>query len=217
MRASHLWRHIMTYEIDCNVISRRQLKQVRHEVHVWDLVAFIWRQFHRKFEIYLFLILSRSLTINNLRLQLYLPWGQWVNSLWPSDATWQHIYGSRLAQAMAWCRQAPSHYLNQCWLLISEVLWHSPLSNFTVSDEATILYNEFDHYTLLTTPSPRHQWVNAGLLYSHPDPYTACLSISHISPALLPKWFITGHHVYSHFWSACSPPGQITYQGTFIC
>ena len=25
------------------------------------------------------------------------------------------------------------HYLNQCWLLISGVLWHSPESNFTVS------------------------------------------------------------------------------------
>ena len=46
-----------------------------------------------------------------------------VNSLRPSDAIWQHISGSTLAQVMAWCSQAPSHYLNQCWLIISKVLW----------------------------------------------------------------------------------------------
>ena len=30
-------------------------------------------------------------------------------------------YGSTLAQVMACCLMAPSHYLNQCWLTISEV------------------------------------------------------------------------------------------------
>ena len=29
---------------------------------------------------------------------------------------------------------AASHYLNHCWLLMSEVLWHSPESNFTISE-----------------------------------------------------------------------------------
>ena len=33
--------------------------------------------------------------------------------------------GSTLAQVMAWCLTAPSHYLNQCWLIINEVHWHS--------------------------------------------------------------------------------------------
>ena len=33
--------------------------------------------------------------------------------------------GSTLAQVMAWCLMAPSHYLNQCWLLISEVIFCS--------------------------------------------------------------------------------------------
>ena len=42
---------------------------------------------------------------------------------------------------MACCLMAPSHYLNQCWLLISEVL-----SNFKVSVQATILYDEFEKY-----------------------------------------------------------------------
>ena len=36
------------------------------------------------------------------------------------DRTW-----STSAQVMAWCLTAPSHYLNQYWILTSEVLWHS--------------------------------------------------------------------------------------------
>ena len=54
-----------------------------------------------------------------------------VNSLGPSNAIrWQKT-GSTLAQVMACCLTAPSHYLNQCWLIISEVQWHSYQGNFT--------------------------------------------------------------------------------------
>ena len=49
----------------------------------------------------------------------------YLNSLWPSDAIWWQISESTLAQVMACCLTAPSHYLNQCWLIISEVQWHS--------------------------------------------------------------------------------------------
>ena len=45
---------------------------------------------------------------------------------------------------MAWCLMAPSHYLNQCWLLICEVLWYLHESNFIASVQTTILYNEFE-------------------------------------------------------------------------
>ena len=44
------------------------------------------------------------------------------NSLWPSEATWRQISGSTLAQVMACCLMAPSHYLSQCWLIISNIL-----------------------------------------------------------------------------------------------
>ena len=44
--------------------------------------------------------------------------------------------GSTLAQVLVWC---PNHYLNQCWLIISEVLWHSSQSTFSVSTQATVL------------------------------------------------------------------------------
>ena len=58
-----------------------------------------------------------------------------------SDAVWRHRTGSTLAQVMTCCLTAPSHCLNQCWLLTAEVLWHSPESNFTASAHATILYH----------------------------------------------------------------------------
>ena len=44
----------------------------------------------------------------------------WVNSLRPSDAIWRHRSGSTLVQVMACCLTALSHYLNQCWLIISK-------------------------------------------------------------------------------------------------
>ena len=47
-------------------------------------------------------------------------------TLGPIDAIWWHRIGSILAPIMANCLMAPSHYLNQCWLIISDSLWHSP-------------------------------------------------------------------------------------------
>ena len=47
------------------------------------------------------------------------------NSLWPSDAIRRQGTESTLAQVMACCLTAPSHYLNQCLLIVSKVLWHS--------------------------------------------------------------------------------------------
>ena len=44
-----------------------------------------------------------------------------INTSRPSDAIWQQKTGSTLAQVMACCLMAPSHYLNQCWLIISTV------------------------------------------------------------------------------------------------
>ena len=55
------------------------------------------------------------------------------NSLWPREAIWWQRFGSTLDQVMACCLTAPSHYLNQCWLIINVVMWHSPKTNFTGS------------------------------------------------------------------------------------
>ena len=54
-------------------------------------------------------------------------------SLRLNDAIWRHRSGPNLAQVMACCPTAPSHYLNDD--LSSNVLctWHSPRINFTRS------------------------------------------------------------------------------------
>ena len=44
-----------------------------------------------------------------------------LNSLWPSDAMWDHRSESTQAQSMACCLTAPSHYLNQYWLIINGI------------------------------------------------------------------------------------------------
>ena len=36
------------------------------------------------------------------------------------------LNGSTLAQVMACCLTAPSHYLNQCWIVLIGVFWNSP-------------------------------------------------------------------------------------------
>ena len=52
------------------------------------------------------------------------------SSLWPSDAIWQQGSRSKLVQVMACCLMAPSHYLNQHWLIITKVQWCSSEGNF---------------------------------------------------------------------------------------
>ena len=47
-----------------------------------------------------------------------------VNSLWLNDSIWHWKSWSTLVQVMACCLMAPSHYLNQCWLKINEILQH---------------------------------------------------------------------------------------------
>ena len=53
------------------------------------------------------------------------------NSLWLSNAIRWHESGSTVAQVMACCLTAPSHYQTQRWLIISEIFWHSPEGNLT--------------------------------------------------------------------------------------
>ena len=54
-----------------------------------------------------------------------------INSSEPSDAIWRQRSGSTLAQTMACCLTAPSHSLNQCWLIITKVEWYSSNGKFT--------------------------------------------------------------------------------------
>ena len=114
-----------------------------------------------------------------------MPWIQCYNSLWPSEAIWcyrsvsessqnGHSDGSGAMKSL--CRTllvAASHYLSQCWLLISEILWCSPYSNLTANDHAAILYNEYVNYSSeVTAESHWGQWVTVILtLFHFPSSY----------------------------------------------
>ena len=54
-----------------------------------------------------------------------------INSLLPSDVIWRYKSVSTSAQVMTCCLTAPSHHLNQCWIITSDVQWQSPEGNFT--------------------------------------------------------------------------------------
>ena len=88
--------------------------------------TYAWFNRHRFFNSFLriSLVLKINLSNNNVHV---------INSLQPSDAIWRQRSGSTLAQVMTWCLMTPSHYGNQCGLIISEVQWHSSESNSTIS------------------------------------------------------------------------------------
>ena len=105
-----------------------------------------------------------------------------VNSLRPSDAIWRQWSWTTLAQVMACCLTAPSHYLNQCWLIIRGVLWHTSESSFAGIAQGIDSGYEFEKYILKNIfKSPRGQWVNeislkiwiwsVGITPQHNTPY----------------------------------------------
>ena len=110
------------------------------------------------------------------------PRGQWVNppALVVSERhePWWNRSGSTLAQVMACCLTAPSHYLNQCWLNISVALWHSAENDFTRNAQDIYPWYQFENYWFKTsTTSPRGQWVNPPhLIVSERHEPCACSS-----------------------------------------
>ena len=123
---------------------------------------------------------------------LFHPWlPTTINSLWPSDAIWCNRSGSTLVQVMACCLAAPSHYLNQCWLIINSVntssvhlgaIWQEALMNF-IPDIC------FEYYTFgtfkMTTTSPSGQWYkfHIFLSYSLTLPLAHCGLVMHGGPS----------------------------------
>ena len=73
-------------------------------------------------------------------------------------------YKSTLVPVMACCLKAPSHYLNQCWLIISKVLWHSSEDIIMRRFEDTNQQSKIEGCFLRTIlRSPRCQWVKTEL------------------------------------------------------
>ena len=71
------------------------------------------------------------------------------NSLWPSDAVGWHRSCVNIGSGNACCLTEPIHYLNQCGLPISDILWPLPESNFTVNAWITFYLFVLFFYFLL--------------------------------------------------------------------
>ena len=74
--------------------------------------------------------ISNRIFLSFISMQIFM---NTLQRMWPSNAIWRHRTGSPLAQVMARCLKAPSHYLNQCWLIISKVQWNSSEGNIITS------------------------------------------------------------------------------------
>ena len=81
---------------------------------------------------------------------------------------WWHRTGSTLAQVMACCLTAPSHYLNECWFLISKAQWHSPWEVEAVNPWLEFEICLFKMPLLLLLLSPRGQWVKIWIRVDSP-------------------------------------------------
>ena len=87
-------------------------------------------------------------------------WQPCFNSLGPGGAIWRWRSVSTLVQVMACCLTAPSHYLKQCWLIISKVLWHSSEDIIIRRFADTNQWSKIEDYIFkITLRSPRGQWV----------------------------------------------------------
>ena len=64
-----------------------------------------------------------------------------INSLWPSDAIWRHRSWSTLAQVMACCLSAPSHYLNECWI---STYWYGRLTSIRTIEAYYLWWMELE-------------------------------------------------------------------------
>ena len=81
---------------------------------------------------------------------------------------------------MACCLTAPSHYLNQCWLITRGVLWHTSESSFAGIAQGIDSGYEFEKDILKNIfKSPRGQWVKlmvtklTDVLHLHYGPISA--------------------------------------------
>ena len=68
--------------------------------------------------------------------QTYFPCNA-IKALRPSEAIWLQRSGSTLPELMACCLMAPSHHLNQCWLIMNLVV-RNPLVGIRCQQTAGI-------------------------------------------------------------------------------
>ena len=72
---------------------------------------------------------------------------------------WRYGTRSTLAQVIACCLTALTHYLNQCWLIIREVPWHSSGCIIMRRSEETNQQNKIENCSFkMASRAPRGQW-----------------------------------------------------------
>ena len=128
--------------------------------------------------------------------------------LGPSDAIWRQRSGSPLAQVMACCLTAPSHYLNQCWLIISKVEWHSSKGKFTRDTSAINHWNYLENQVpKMSFKFPWGQWVkhlgNFAFTYSSCDGtcYTTSCKSTIVKTVSLYYSLKNGNHFEESFYA----------------
>ena len=133
---------------------------------------------------------------------------QWINPLRPNDAIWWHRFGSTLAQVMACCLMAPSHYLNECWLIICKIQSHSSDGSFT-RDTSSINDSWFLYTPLppIPHPLPPPENLQKSFTGAHPvTPWTPNFSDSPLSSAHMTGSAATcagGEESLSRFLNSC--------------
>ena len=97
------------------------------------------------------------------------------NSFWPGDVIWRRKTGSTMAQTMACCLTAPSHYQNQCWLHhqggLVTITWRPLHTRFT--SHHLLNWVEY-HWYKISFKYPRGQWWVSDVyrLLQQPHGYT---------------------------------------------
>ena len=117
------------------------------------------------------------------------------SSFWPSYAIWRQRCWSTLAQVMACCLTAPSHYLNQCWLTISKVLWHSS-EGITIRSEDT---NQWMRLKIAFLKSPPDLTGTNELTFSYLNNNQSCIERFYHSTIRTPD---------SRLWTFCDRYGS---------
>ena len=97
------------------------------QISIWHICLILKLALYKYHIIIIIILLSLYQTHYNKN-QQYI-------SLWPSNAISQQSSGSTLVEVMACCLTAPSHYLNQRWIIINEVQWYASDGNLTTKQK----------------------------------------------------------------------------------
>ena len=123
------WSQVLSWEWRCS----RSSADRRCSNYIWVIDHFISYQsasYIRDLMVYIYLYTGLALYWLKYLMKIVTNFPYSFNSLWPSDAIRRQRSGSPMAQVMACCLTAPSHYLNQCWLILTKVQWCLSKGNF---------------------------------------------------------------------------------------